>query len=122
MVGRTPGFLVVWRILGVLGLGRPPDEKDVEIAVLRHQVAVLKRQVPRPRFTPGDRLVPAMLSRVLPQNRWAVFLVTLATLLRWHRDLIARKWTYPHTGNRHTPARGNRGTGDPAGAGEPARF
>jgi putative transposase len=56
----------------------------------------------RPRFTPGDRLVLATLSRVLPRKRWAVFLVTPATLLRWHRQLIARKWTYPHTGKCHT--------------------
>jgi putative transposase len=66
---------------------------------LRHQLAVLKRQVARPRFTSADRLILAALSRVLPRDRWAVFLVTPATLLRWHRDLIARKWTYPHTGN-----------------------
>ena len=86
---------------GAAGLGRCPDVRDVEIAVLRHQVAVLRRQVPRPRFTPGDRLVLAALSRVLPRTRWVVFLVTPATLLRWHRELIARKWTYPHTGRRH---------------------
>jgi hypothetical protein len=82
-------------------LGRSPDEKDVEIAVLRHQIAVLNRQVARPRFTSGDRLILAVLSRVLPRDRWAVFLITPATLLRWHRDLIAHKWTYPHTGNPH---------------------
>jgi putative transposase len=102
MVGRTLGFLIVRRVLGVLGLGRSPDEKDVEIAVLRHQIAVLNRQLRRPRFSAGDRLVLAALSRVLPRDRWAVFLVTPATLLRWHRDLVARRWTYPHTGNRRT--------------------
>jgi putative transposase len=102
MVGRTLGFLVVRRILGVLGLGRSPDEKDAEIAVLRHQIAVLNRQVARPRFTSVDRLILAALSRVLPRKRWAVFLVTPATLLRWYRELIARKWTYPHTENHHT--------------------
>jgi hypothetical protein len=87
--------------LGILGLGRSPDAKDVEIAVLRHQIGVLNRQVTRPRFTAGDRLILAALSRVLPRDRWAVFLVTPATLLRWHRELVARKWTYPHTGNHH---------------------
>ena len=99
MVGRTLGFLIFRRVLGVLGLGRSPDARDVEIAVLRHQIGVLNRQVTRPRFTAGDRLILATLSRVLPRDRWAVFLVTPATLLRWHRDLVARKWTYPHTGN-----------------------
>ena len=99
MVGRTLGFLIVRWVLGVLGLGRSPEEKDIEIAVLRHQLAVLKRQVARPRFTSADRLILAALSRVLPRDRWAVFLVTPATLLRWHRDLIVRKWTSPHTGN-----------------------
>src|SRR5664279_5320937 len=93
MVGRTMGFLIVRRVLGILGLGRSPDAKDLEIAVLRHQIAVLRRQVTRPQFTAGDRLVLATLSRFLPRARWAVFLVTPATLLRWHRDLVARNWT-----------------------------
>jgi putative transposase len=70
MVGRTLGFLIVRRVLGVLGLDRSPDEKDVEIAVLRHQIAVLNRQVPRPRFTASDGLVLATLSRVLPRDRF----------------------------------------------------
>jgi putative transposase len=103
MVGRTLGFLMVRRVLGILGLGRSPGAKDAEIAVLRHQIAVLNRQVTQPRFTAGDRLVLATLSRVVPRGscRRAVFLVTPATLLRWHRELVARRWTYPHTGNRH---------------------
>src|SRR5664279_711126 len=99
MAGRTLGFLIVRRVLGILGLGRSPDAKDIEIAVLRHQIAVLRRQVTRPRFSAGDRLVLATLARVLPRDRWAVFLVTPATLLRWHRHLIARRRTYPHIGN-----------------------
>jgi len=102
MVGRTLGFLILRRVLGVLGLGPAPDQKDVEIAGLRHQLAVLKRQVTRPRFAPTDRLILATLSQVLPRNRWPVFLVTPATLLRWHRQLIVRHWTYPHSGNRRT--------------------
>jgi hypothetical protein len=94
--------LIVRRVLGILGLGRSPDDKDVEIAVLRHQIGVLNRHVARPRFTAGDRLILATLARVLPRTRWAIFLVTPATPLRWHRDLIARRWTYPHTGKRPT--------------------
>ena len=82
----------------MLGCRPTPDADVVEIAVLRHQVAVLHRQVPRPRYTPVDRMFLAALAKLLPRERWAVFLVTPATLLRWHRELIARRWTYPPTG------------------------
>jgi hypothetical protein len=98
MVARTLGFLIVRRVLGLVGLGPAPDEKDVEIAVLRHQLVVLRRQVARPRFTPTDRLVLATLAKLLPRRRWAAFLVTPSTLLRWHRELVRRRWTYPRAG------------------------
>jgi putative transposase len=68
--------------------------EDVEIAVLRHQLMVLRRQVARPRYTPTDRIVLASLARLLSRDRWAIFLVTPATLLRWHRDLVRRRWAY----------------------------
>jgi len=88
----------VRRVLDLVGLGRTPDAKDIEIGVLRHQLMVVRRQVARPRYVPADRLVLATLAKVLPRARWSVFLVTPATLLRWHRELVARRWTYPRTG------------------------
>lgn len=82
--------MIVRRVLGVLGCGPAPDADAVEIAVLRHQLAVLghqlvvlRRQVPRPRYPPADRMVLAVLAKLLSRERWAVFLVTPATLLRW---------------------------------------
>src|SRR4051794_29763748 len=103
MVIRTVAFVVVRRVLGLVGVGAASDAKDIEIAVLRHQLMVVRRQVARPRYTPQDRLGLAMLARLLPRERWTAFLVTPATLLRWHRELVARRWTYPATG------RGGRG-------------
>lgn len=77
--------------------GRGDRSKDVEIVVLRHQLVVLRRQVTRPDLTSGDRLVLAALSRLLPRRRWlGAFIVALATVLRWHRTLVARRWTYGH--------------------------
>src|SRR2546423_12169930 len=90
--------MIVRRVLGVLGCGVTSDADAVKIAVLPHQLAVLRRQVPRPRYTPADRMLLAALAKLLPRERWAVFLVTPATLLRWHRELIVRRWTYPKKG------------------------
>jgi hypothetical protein len=56
------------RLLSVLGVGPTPDANEVEIAVLRHQLAVLRRQVPRPRYTPADRMLLATLARLLPRG------------------------------------------------------
>jgi putative transposase len=91
-------YLLLRQILQMLSqLARDGGAKDVELLVLRHQVAVLRRQVHRPELRPEDRVVLAALSRLLPRARWSAFFVTPATLLRWHRQLIARHWTYPHT-------------------------
>jgi transposase InsO family protein len=95
MLMRTVAFIVVRRVLSLVGLGPAPEAKDVEIAVLRHQLMVLQRQIVRPRYAPADRLILATLAKLLPRDRWPVFLVRPATLLRWHRELIRRHWTYP---------------------------
>jgi putative transposase len=98
MVVRALAFMVVRQVLSVIGLGPSPDAKDVEIAVLRHQLAVLRRQVARPRYTPADRLILTSLAKLLPRRLWPIFLVTPSTLLRWLCDLIRRRWTYPSNG------------------------
>src|SRR3954467_10779238 len=90
-------YLLIRQVLQMLiQLARDGGDKDVELLVLRHQVAVLRRQVHRPDLEPADRVVLAALSRLLPRPRGAAFFVPPATLLRWHRELISRHWTYPH--------------------------
>jgi hypothetical protein len=91
-------YLLLRQILQMLTqLVRDGGAKDVELLVLRHQVAVLRRQVHRPELYPEDRVVLTALSRLLPRARWSAFFVTPATLLRWHRQLLARHWAHPHT-------------------------
>lgn len=89
-------YLTVRRLLGlVVVIQRGEVSKDVELLVLRHENGVLRRQVPRPRYESADRLWFAALSWLVPRRLWpAVFPVTPATILRWHRRLVARKWTY----------------------------
>jgi putative transposase len=76
---------------------RSGREKENEILLLRHQIRVLERQIARPQLTEADRALLAAFSRVLPRRVWkrSAF-ETPATLLRWHRELVARSWTYPH--------------------------
>ena len=90
-------YLTLCRSIQLLAmLARGDAAKDLEILVLRHQLTVLRRQVPRPRLEPADRALLAAISRVLPRARWSCFLVQPETLLRWHRRLVAGAWTYPH--------------------------
>jgi putative transposase len=89
-------YFLLRRILQLIVLfGRGDRAKELEIVVLRHQVAVLRRQVNRPDLNDGDRVLLAAISRLLPRSSWNSFFVAPATLLRWHRRLITRKWTYP---------------------------
>jgi len=78
---------------------RSGEAKEIEILVLRHELAVLRRQHPRPRLQPDDRALLAALSRLLPRARWSVFLIRPETLLRWHRNMVRKRWTYPTTRN-----------------------
>ena len=73
-----------------------PTARSNSRTALRHQLMVLQRQVVRPRYTSADRMVLASLATLMSRERWALFLVTPATLVRWHRELITRHWTYPH--------------------------
>jgi putative transposase len=89
-------YLLVRCLLGCLiVLARRQVSKDAELLVLRHENAVLRRQIGRVRYQPGDRLWLTALSRLVPRRRpGEVFMVTPATLLTWHRRLIARNWDY----------------------------
>lgn len=83
-------YLTLCRSIQLLAtLARGDAAKDLEILVLRHQLGVLRRQIPRPRLEPTDRALLAAVSRALPSARWSCFLVRPETLLRWHRRLMA---------------------------------
>jgi transposase InsO family protein len=79
---------------------RSDDFKALEIVVLRHELAILKRGKPRPRMTWTDRLFLAAASRLLPRRRWQSLIVTPQTLLAWHRRLVTKRWTYPPRSGR----------------------
>jgi hypothetical protein len=89
-------FYLVCRCLLQLVLLRRRSEafKELEIVVLRHELSVLRRQARRPQLTMADRVLLAAASRLLPRPNWRSFMVTPATLLRWHRRLVARRWTH----------------------------
>jgi putative transposase len=87
-------YLVFLRLLNLLVLlGRSSASKDIELLVLRHEVAVPRRANPKPRLDWADRAVFAALVRRLPRGHR---LVTPGTILRWHHRLVAKKLTYPH--------------------------
>jgi putative transposase len=91
---------VYWLFRHLLGLAvlrcRSEAANEIEILVLRHELAVLRRQVARPSCRTADRVFLAALSRMLPRDRWGSVFVRPETIRRWHRSLIARRWTHPH--------------------------
>ena len=82
--------------------------KDAEILVLRQQLAVLRRQVARPRFGWSDRAIVAAFARLVPRECWTAFLITPETILRWHRMLVRRHWTHPNRRPGRPPYRRRR--------------
>jgi putative transposase len=95
-------YLIFIRLLGIPALLLRSDiSKEAEILVLRHQLAVLRRQIARPKPSWADRALISALARLLPKARRVGLLVTPRILLRWHADLVKRRWTY----KRKTPGR-----------------
>ena len=110
-------YFLVCRLLGAGS--RRQDQNDIELLVLRHQVKVLQRQGKRPRLSRLDRVLFAATSARLPRGSWSSFLVRPETLLRWHRELVRRKWTYRRMG--HPDARRSSPIFGPSSSGSAER-
>jgi hypothetical protein len=96
-VGWSFLYVALCRLLQlVVLLCRSERSKELEILVLRHELAILRRPPRRARFRPADRAILAAFVRGLPRGAWASLSVRPATLLCWHRQLVRRRWTYPH--------------------------
>lgn len=101
-------YLVLRRVLRLLVPARSDTRSaEVELLVLRHELKVLRRQVSRPRYRRRDRVLLAAASRFLPRPAWRAFSVTPETLLRWHRELVRRKWTFRRVGTPGRPPIGD---------------
>jgi putative transposase len=97
-------YLGFCRLLELLVLlCRSAPNKELEILVLRQELAIRRRQARRPQLPQADRVLLAALSRALPRRTWSIFSVSPRTLLRWHQLLVARRWTYPHTRRGRPP-------------------
>jgi putative transposase len=97
-------YLVVRNLFALVWLlARPRRSKELEILVLRHELAMLRRQAARPKLSRADRALLAALSRSLPRAAWARFSIKPETLPRWHRQLVAHRWTYSHRGPGRPP-------------------
>jgi putative transposase len=94
-------YLIFVRLCGWLVLpGRSTASKDIELLVLRHEIAVLRRTKPKPRLDWADRAILAALTRLLPRTVRVHRLVTPGIVLRWHRRLVRKRWTYPNRTGR----------------------
>jgi putative transposase len=97
-------YAVVRRLLRTFAGRSSVAALEIENAMLRHQLAVLRRKAGRLRLRRMDRVLLAAASRLLPRERWSLFLVTPQTLLRWHSELVRRKWNYRRRGTLGRPA------------------